>query len=420
MPPDDFFDEDWEEPSQTQETAITRPAGGPTPNGPQTAEPPRARPAPPRRPRLPRGVRLGGSGGGGPRLPRRPRGPEGPGGPGAGPQLEYGRLAVLAAGILVLVVIAYLAFRGGGSSSSPTTTYFTKVSAVLTKSDGIGAGFRKLLINPRLTPATAQKQLQAEVAKSQALVTLAEGIKPTSQLADVHPYLLQALQYRVNGLECLAQNVVTAGRAKPRAGARELSQCAQRLLASDVIYADSYAQAASNTLRQDHIVAQVPTSRFLKESDTALVTAPGFVNVLARMKPGSVHGVHGVELVSVTAAPSHKTLVTGGHLNQIPSVTSTLGFRVMVRDSGKFQEVSVPVTLTLKVAGSNPIVRHGVIASLQPGGSATIGVTGFFNATVKPQYGKTYTLTVAAGPVPGEQLVSNNKATYSVTFLVAG
>lgn len=412
MPPDDFFDEDWEEPSQTQETAITRPAVGAPSNGPQ-APPPGDRPRPPRRPRMPGGFRLGGGGGGGGGGPRRPLGQR------TG-QLEYGRLAVLGAGILVLIVIAYLAFNGGGSGSSPTAAYFTKVSAVLTKSDQLGTDFRKLLIEPTLTPTKAHHELQLEVTQAQALLVQAQAIKPTSQLADVHPYLLQALQYRVNGLECLAQTVVPAAHLKSsRAGARELSGCAQKLLASDVIYADSYYTAATDTLRQDKIVAQVPTSRFLKEADTPLVLAPGFVDVLSRLKPGSVRGVHGVQLVSVTAEPSGKTLVPG-QLNRIPGVTQTLGFRIVIKDSGHFQEVSVPVKLTLTTAHSTALQKTAIIGSILRGASAPILIGGFFTATNKPLYSQPYTLRVAAGPVPGEKILSNNKATFQVSFLVAG
>jgi hypothetical protein len=131
-----------------------------------------------------------------------------------------------------------------------------------------------------------------------------------------------------------------------------------------------------------------------------------------------VKGVHGVELVSVTAEPSGKQLAP--HVqNQIPHVTSTLGFRIVVKDSGHFQEVSVPVKLSLKVVGSNPIVKQGVITAIPRGGSATIAITGFFNASVKPLYGHPYTVTVFAGPVPGEHNKANNTATYRVTFLVA-
>ena len=38
VPPEDFFDEDWEEPSKTQETAATRPSGGAPPSGARGAD----------------------------------------------------------------------------------------------------------------------------------------------------------------------------------------------------------------------------------------------------------------------------------------------------------------------------------------------------------------------------------------------
>lgn len=357
---------------------------------------------------MPGGIRLGGGGGG----PRRPLGPR------TG-QLEYGRLAVLGAGILVLIVIAWLAFGGTGGGSNPTKDYFDKVSGVLTRSDQLGTDFRKLLIEPALTPTRARRQLQLEVVQATTLVAEARVIKPTSQLQAIHPYLLQALQDRANGLQCLAQTVVSASKLKqPRAGARELSRCAQKLLASDVIYADSYYTAASDTLRQDKIIAQVPTSRFLKEADTPLVLAPGFVDVLSRLKPGSVKGLHGVQLVSVTAEPSGTALVPG-KLTRIPNVTNGLGFRIVIKDSGHFQEVSVPVKLTLSTAGATALQKTASIGSILRGASAPILIGGFFTATNKPLYSQPYTLRVAAGPVPGERIVSNNKATFQVSFLVA-
>ncbi len=52
MPPDDFFDEDWEEPSRTQDTAITRPAGDGEERPRDSAPEPRQEGVPP--PRVPR------------------------------------------------------------------------------------------------------------------------------------------------------------------------------------------------------------------------------------------------------------------------------------------------------------------------------------------------------------------------------
>jgi hypothetical protein len=408
VPPDDFFDEDWEEPSQTQETAVTRPAPGAQPPRPDT-EPKPPPPRTPRAPRVPAGGRLGGLRGRGPGRPRRPGGPD-------GSQLEYGRLAMLGAGILVLILVGWWAVsRGGGGD--PTKAYFTKVSGVLTKSDAVGKQFNTLLNTPGITAAEFKRRLDAEVATSNTLLQQAQSIKPTSQLSAVHAYLLLALQYRVNGLKCLADDVVAATQVKPRIGAHQLARCARRLLASDVIYTDSYANVASEDLRNAHIVAQVPTSRFLVEQDTSLVTAPSFVQVLERLKSGSVSGLHGVQLISVAAEPGGKTLVPGQ--SNLIHFSSSLAFKVSVQDSGHFQEVGVRVTLTLKHAGTAAITRTATIASIPRGATRSISIGGLFVGSNQPLFTQPYTLTVMAGPVPGEHNKSNNRKTFSVTFSVA-
>ncbi|MGN6378117.1 MAG: hypothetical protein ACTHNU_04135 [Gaiellales bacterium] len=410
MPPEDFFDEDWEEPSQTQETAVTRPAGGAQTARPETESGPR--PRIPRPSRIPGSGRLGGGRTGGPRRPG--------GGRGSG-QLEYGRLAVLGAGILVLLVVGYLVVKGlfGGSSSNPTETYFSKVKAQLIASDALGARLQQVLNTPGITAPQVQKKLEADVSAAQEQYAAAKSIKPTSQLVPVHPYLLQALQYRVNGLRCLEANVVSAAngasRGKIRLGAQALSRCMQRLMSSDVIYADSYASAAHDVLRSANIVGQVPTSRFLKSPDIKLVTTTGFAPVLLRLRPGAVHGLHGVELVSVKA--DGKTL-TPGTLNTV-TFTSGLTFKVTVKNGGHYQEVSVPVMLELKHAGQNPLVQNATIPSIQPNGSATATISNPFAAPNQPQFSQPYTLFVMTGPVPGERNKSNNSGTYRVAFKVA-
>jgi hypothetical protein len=351
------------------------------------------------------GGRSGGSGG-----PGRPRGGSRYG------QLEYGRLAVLGAGILVLLVIAYFLTRGGGPSSTPTEKYFSQVSPILTQSDNLGASFRTLLITSGLTPQTAQKALEADTAKAKEQYAAAKAIKPTSQLVPVHPYLLQALQYRVNGLRCLATTVIGASKDKPLLGEQALAECTKKLLASDIIYSDSYASAAHDALSADNIVAQVPTSRFLHPSDTKLVTASGFAPVLQRLRPGAVHGLHGVQLISVSESGG-STLVPG-RLNTV-TYTSKLQFKITIKNGGNFQEVGVPVKLTLLHAGSQPIVKTASISTIARGAQASVSIGNLFPAPSQPQYSAPYTLKVFAGPVPGEKTTSNNGGQFRVAFKVA-
>ena len=136
MPPDDFFDEDWEEPRQTQETAVSRPARDAQPRPADgTERPPRNGGRMPRMPRVQRPRRPAGGEPGGPRGPRTTV---------RGSQLEWGRLAILAGGILVVVLVAWWALGRGGGGVSPTDRYFSDVRSVLTRSDAVGGQFQKL------------------------------------------------------------------------------------------------------------------------------------------------------------------------------------------------------------------------------------------------------------------------------------
>ena len=407
MPPDDFFDEDWEEPRQTQETAVTRPAGGAPARPPETGErPPREGSRMPRIPRVQRGRRTGG---------REPRGPRPPRTTVRGSQLEYGRLAILGAGILVVVFVAWWALGRGGGGVSPTERYFQQVRAVDTQSDAVGQQFAKLLVTPGATADKLRGSLQKQLATSKALLVKAQAIKPTSELAGVHPFLLQALQYRVTGLQCLVDDVTTAAKQKSKTGSKQLSACAQRLLASDVIYSDSYYQGAVDALRAHHIIAQVPTSRFLQPQNANLATGSGFVPVLDRIGKHTASGRHGVALQSVVATPAGKTLTKTG----LTTVTASqdLGFRVYVQDSGDFQEVGVKVKLKF-TGGGTTVTRTGTISSIAKNQTKSIVIPANFNQS-QIKFAQPYTLKVTAGPVPGEKVFSNNIGTYSISFLLS-
>ena len=132
--------------------------------------------------------------------------------------------------------------------------------------------------------------------QAQSAVTAATSLKPTKQVESLQPWLLQTLSYRVNGLDCMINAMPQAYHAKPaRAGGKLLVPCTQRMLASDIIYTDSYSTPATATLHKDGIDVQVPTSVFLDESDAEALTPAGMAAVLQRWKPSSAaHGLHGL------------------------------------------------------------------------------------------------------------------------------
>jgi hypothetical protein len=398
VPPDDFFDGEWEEPSRTQETAPTRPEG----------EQPAAPERPPRagrdRGRPPRGR------GSRPTMPAMPS-LEG---------LEWGRLGLLAAGIVVVVLVLLLGARAcsGSSATSKNRAYFDQVKAVLATSDRAGASLHDMFHSAKpIRSKAAIKQLQRIRAQAQAAVDAATKLKPTTQVETLQPALLQTLSYRVNGLDCLIRGLPQAYKERrTTAAGGQLVICTDRLLASDIIYMDSFEGPAGTALQKAGVAdVAVPTSSFLGNDDQVTLTAAGMGSVLQRWKPGSVaHGLHGLKLDTVVARGADGKTVTLQTSTLTPVKATGLSFLVTATNGGNFEEFNVPVKITIG-SGSTAIVKTGVIPSIAKGTSETVTISGF-NTTSNLQFGTPVTMKVEVVPVPGERTASNNSQTFQITF----
>jgi hypothetical protein len=203
--------------------------------------------------------------------------------------------------------------------------------------------------------------------------------------------------------------------AKPaRAGGTQLVPCTQRMLASDIIYADSYSAPATVTLHNDHIDVQVPTSVFFDESDASALTPAGMAAVLQRWKPSSgAHGLHGLSLNTVVAKQGDGTLVTlqAGTVNTVK--VHGMSFLISATNGGDFTETNVVVKLTIGT-GANEVTKTATIPSIEKGQQKTVTISGFESTTL--QFDKAVPLKVLVTPVPGERTASNNSQTYQVIF----
>jgi hypothetical protein len=421
--PDDFFDDDWEEPSRTQDTAVTRPAGdaGERARGgaagqdpPRPAEPvgPAGERRPPRRAgsRVPQQVRL-------PRLPKFG------GGSTTLPPLEYRRLAGLGLGILAVIVVLVLLARScsGSSTKSSNEDYVATLTAqVLKPSDDVAARFRKTFELTRAPLTLVSNRLATQLADMRAVQKKAANLKPTKQLEPYQPALLQALQLRVTGLQCMSERIRRAWTTKPvTAAGEQLYPCTGELNSSDYVYADFFANGANAALKSVG-AAGVPTSQFLSKSQLDMLTPAGMGLTMQRLHPGPVHGLHGTAIGSVVASPAGTTLQPGT-LNRVDG-NDKLVFVVSVQNSGKFTEVGVNVRLTLKRSsgGGAVIEKTESIPSIAPGATEAARFPGLFaSSQTAPDFSVQYRLTVSSLKVPGEKRLDNNTATYNVQFSIA-
>ena len=337
--------------------------------------------------------------------------------------LEVGRLAAVVIGVLVVLLVFVFLIRscGGSSTASKNQDYVDAVKEqVLSKSDQASRQVQEVFEAPRPLKAKAAvtKVGQALDLEKQALAT-AEKIQPTKQAEPYHPSLIEALSFRITGLECLQKGMAQAYRSKPPvAGGKLLVPCTQRLLASDVVYSDRYAARLNTALADAGVDARVPTSAFLPPKLQGTVTPAGMGLVLQRLKPGAVKGLHGMSLDTVIVQTGGKsiTLRPGGDVNQVPASTD-LVFVVSATNGGNFQEFNVPVTIRLGTGKDAPS-KKATIDQVGPGDTATVEVTGLTTDASSLDFGSDVKVTVAVGPVPGERNASNNRAVYTVAFLV--
>jgi hypothetical protein len=195
----------------------------------------------------------------------------------------------------------------------------------------------------------------------------------------------------------------------------------QRLLASDVIYSDSFKAPTSAELSRQGVTGTsasggplVPNSTFLQTSE--LVTPQAMATVLGQIRGSAVTtssgGLRGTNLVSVKVQPQGTELSTTQQVTVI--LRTNLTFQVTVEDSGHSQEANIPVTLTIVQAGRPNITKRATIGFITPGEQKTVSFTNFQNPEVKPAVVK-----VEVKPVNGESNTSNNSADYPVIFSVA-
>jgi hypothetical protein len=355
-------------------------------------------------------------------LPRRgPRGPERP--PRAPtnltPLLRLVGLIAFAILIVVLLVFWVQSCREAGKEKT-YKSYMSKVSEVAGSSQQIGKQLSQTLLAQGLKEAKVEQQISGLARQEQLDVERAREITPPGTLRDEHAALIQALQFRVSGLNGLASALAATANTKDttRAGT-VLADQMQRLLASDVIYEDSFKAPTAAELRRQGVTGTnanggplVPDSNFLQSAD--FVTTQGMVTVLSKIRGGSVTpsqgGLRGTNLVSVKAFPQDVELSTSSQTTVF--VRTNLSFQVTVEDSGDSQEANIPVTVTIQQSKGGNIVRTAKIGFINPGEQTTVSFSNFGAVN----FGATATVKVEVQPVQGETKTDNNSADYPVIF----
>jgi hypothetical protein len=359
------------------------------------------------------------------RVIRRPGGPRGPRRPPRAPQnlTPLLRLVGLVAFAILIIVLLVFWIKSCQASSKSSTykSYMSKISEVASSSQQIGRQLGDTLLAPGLRRAELQSKIAALARQEQLDVDRARAITPPGTLLTEHQAVIQALQFRVSGLTGLADAIgATASTKNTTKAAGALASQMQRLLASDVVWDDSFKAPSEAELRRQGVSGTtdaggplVPDSNFLQ--NPALATASAMTTVVERLKGGASAQTCpcGTELVSVKVLPSGKELSTSTQTDIV--VTASMQFQVTVRNSGNSQVFSVPVKLTVEQSKGGNIVKTAKIGFLNQGDETTVTFRNF------PQvnFSTPATIKIEVSPVANETKTDNNSADYPVIFSVA-
>jgi len=353
----------------------------------------------------------------------RPKGPKGPGGP-RRPTMRPGSLTpllrligLIAAAILVVVLLVFWVrgCREDQKLDSYKQYLEVDVAAVAESSEQVGKQLTNVLTTVGISQNELATRLDGLAQQEQQNVARAETLDPPGHLREANGHVVDALQFRVNGLDGLADALRSTTKTTDADEAGELLAAqAQRLVASDVVWDDLFKEPTTGILEEQGVQGvAVPDSNFI--DNTELATARTFSIFFRRIAGattggGVSPGLHGSALVGVRALPRGDALSTDTETSVVAS--TDLEFEVSVKNSGENQEVRIPVTLTIQKEGS-PIVKSGTIDVIDPGETKTVT---FGQIDTTGVFGVRTNIVVLVKKVPGETRLENNSATYPVIF----
>jgi CARDB len=321
--------------------------------------------------------------------------------------------------LAILVVVLLVVWVEGCTSEAKrdrNSTYLAEIGAIGNASARLGQQLSTLLTTPGLNEEDLDARLGGFAQTAENQMQRAQDLDAPGPMVVPNSGAVESLRYRANGLRGLQAAFKEAADETDAsiAGEMLLAQT-RRLLASDIIWTDSFQEPATVVLEEEGIEGlDVPSSEFITADD--LVTQSDLAAIWQRIQGasdgGTTTGLHGSGIAYVKVLPSGQLLSATTETTIL--VTDDLQFEVGVEDTGESTEVGIKVTLTIPKQ-PDPIVKTATIPLIDPG--ETKAVT--FRVGALVPFGEQTTVKVDVDPVDGETNTTNNTAEYPVIFSLA-
>jgi hypothetical protein len=328
------------------------------------------------------------------------------------------RSIAVGAGVIVLVLLLF-GVRGclDSRTESALRDYNSDLTALVRESNQQSEALFSLLSDPGdASQVDVTNQLNSLARQSEQIAERAADADVPDQLGDTNRYLVEALEFRRNGVRAIAERLPAAQTAESAQAAvnPNLAASMRAFLASDVIYANRVEPSLRGGLDAEGLLAesQIPQSRYLPDSDWVLpATIAERVDGLrgggGDSDEAAAPGLHGNGLESVALG--------GQALTPDASVSVPLGeaveFEVVVANQGENDETDVGIAITVG-SGADAIEIDGSLYAIAAGEVQTVTIP----LADEPPTGQNVPITVEVEPVPGEEDSENNALEFSAIF----
>jgi hypothetical protein len=329
------------------------------------------------------------------------------------------RLIIILVALFVIVFLLALWIRSCSHTRKVSSyqEYFVSVDKAIGSTNAVGKELKTMVLNPnRYTRAGLAKLLDDMVREQDAVVDQVTALTPPDKLAELQPVLADGMDVRSRGYKLWRDGITSVLNSKGSdVTGKSLAALGGFFTGPEAYYQGLFYTQAQKIMADEGITnVTVPAADYYTKSE--LFTPLRMKSMLERInKSSSVKGIHGVALAGVTAQPGNQKL-TSGKTTKVTASTE-LNFVVVVENQGTVKEKNVQVTITLVPPEDENLAQQklsGTIGSIDAGKSGSVKISGF---NLDPALiGPDVILRVKAGPVPQEQVSSNNKASYTVVF----
>lgn len=321
-------------------------------------------------------------------------------------QILLRRGLALGAGLIVLILLV-LGVKGclNARKHRALSDYARNVTQIVDETEQTSKAFFDKLSEPdNLSVTEFVDQVNADRSAMDNYAGRVDGLSAPGDMGRAQSNLELVYELRSSAMNEIADRMSTAlADVGAEKAIEKIAAQMQKLLAADVLYGTIVRPEINGVLAANGIEgSDVPESVFLPDGTKWLDESAVSSALGGSGGEASTPGIHGLGL---TGTKVNGTPLAAEATTAVPA-EETVEVEVEVQNQGESTENGITVSIT--VAGGNTLQQD--ISSIDAGATGSVVIP------LTPTPKGTVTLEVDVQTVPGEEISTNNKASYTVEF----